>query len=198
MQPSAYYNRVVDVIEELRRLSQLKIPLAMGVPAKADVPDRPASGTPLSRCYPPPSILGEVLRLPAVRGIVTSLVGDDPLYDHDFVHVLPAQGGFVQHLLIPLVSNTLLRSSLLICAACSSSAYCCFFRSNSASPHVHFSVADTPSVPPGAACAVPCCRPPSQRPLKKGTRAPRVMDREFLSYCLPSWLGLLEGTPEFP
>ena len=32
--------------------------------------DRPAGGTPLSECYPSPSPLGEMLRLPEVQGII--------------------------------------------------------------------------------------------------------------------------------
>jgi ectoine hydroxylase-related dioxygenase (phytanoyl-CoA dioxygenase family) len=39
-----------------------------------------------------------MLRLPQVQGIIQSLVGDDPLYDHDFVHFLPPRGGFTQPL----------------------------------------------------------------------------------------------------
>ena len=47
----------------------------------------PASLTPLSQCYPAPAAIGSVLRLPAVMGIIESLVGSDPLFDHDFVHL---------------------------------------------------------------------------------------------------------------
>jgi hypothetical protein len=45
------------------------------------------AGTPLSQCYPPPSAVGEMLRLPQVQGIIQSLVGPDPLFDHQAVHV---------------------------------------------------------------------------------------------------------------
>src|SRR4051794_35362791 len=46
-----------------------------------------AAGTPLSQCYPPPSAVGEMLRLPKVAGVIQSLVGADPLFDHQAVHV---------------------------------------------------------------------------------------------------------------
>jgi hypothetical protein len=91
---------------ELRRILPAKITrfLSQVSPAVAttDVPDdperpaQPSSSTPLSSCYPPPSALGELLRLPAVAGIIESLVGPDPLFDHDFVHYIPARGGFEQ------------------------------------------------------------------------------------------------------
>src|SRR5690349_8737403 len=51
-----------------------------------DVKAQPA-GTPLSKCYPPPSAVGEMIRLPQVAGIIQSLVGPDPLFDHQAVHV---------------------------------------------------------------------------------------------------------------
>lgn len=94
------------VIDELSRLSTVKIPQAVGIAPEVDVPGRPASLTPLSQCYPPPSVLGEVLRLPALQGIIESLVGSDPLYDHDFVHVLPGRGGYLQHLHVDAIVDT--------------------------------------------------------------------------------------------
>jgi hypothetical protein len=45
------------------------------------------AGTPLSQCYPEPSAIGRMLRLPEVQGIIQSLVGPDPLFDHHAVHV---------------------------------------------------------------------------------------------------------------
>jgi hypothetical protein len=45
------------------------------------------AGTPLSQCYPPPSAIGEMLRMPEVQGIIHSLVGPDPLFDHHAIHV---------------------------------------------------------------------------------------------------------------
>ena len=46
----------------------------------------PSTGTPLSACYPAPSAIGDYLRLPAVRGVIESLVGPDPRFDHDWTH----------------------------------------------------------------------------------------------------------------
>ncbi len=45
------------------------------------------AGTPLSNCYPAPSAIGEMLRMPEVQGIIQSLVGPDPLFDHHAIHV---------------------------------------------------------------------------------------------------------------
>lgn len=45
------------------------------------------AGTPLSQCYPVPSAIGELLRMPEVQGIIQSLVGPDPLFDHHAIHV---------------------------------------------------------------------------------------------------------------
>ncbi len=94
------------VVAELGPLATVKVPQALGVPPESDPLERPASGTPLSRCYPPPSALGEMLRLPAVQGIVESLVGPDPLYDHDFVHVLPAGSEYRQHLHVDAIVDS--------------------------------------------------------------------------------------------
>ena len=65
--------------------------------------NRPDSLTPLSACYPPPSIIGEMLRLPQVHGIIESLVGGDPLFDHDFVHYIAAGSAEGQHLHVDAV-----------------------------------------------------------------------------------------------
>jgi len=46
-----------------------------------------AAGTPLSQCYPAPSALGEILRSPQIAGLIYSLVGPEPLFDHQYVHV---------------------------------------------------------------------------------------------------------------
>lgn len=58
----------------------------------------PATGTPFDDCYPAPSVLGEVLRLPRVRGIVHSLVGTRAIFDHDFVHLREPRDPWEQHL----------------------------------------------------------------------------------------------------
>jgi hypothetical protein len=59
---------------------------------------RPSGGMPLSRCYPPPSALGEMLRMPQVQGIVQSLVGPDPSFDHHAIHVRQPNEGKAQGL----------------------------------------------------------------------------------------------------
>lgn len=60
--------------------------------------DRPAGGTLLSACYPSPSPLGEMLRLPKVQGIIQSLVGLDPTFDHHAIHVRQPNEGQAQGL----------------------------------------------------------------------------------------------------
>jgi hypothetical protein len=59
---------------------------------------KPDSGTPLADLYPDPSPIGAMLRLPRARGILTSLLGPDPMYDHDWMHL--REGGDIvdQHL----------------------------------------------------------------------------------------------------
>lgn len=95
-----------DVIEELRLLEENKINQIVGLPADAGGPPRPASLTPLSQCYPAPSVLGSLLNLPEVQGIIESLVGPDPLFDHDFVHRLPAGSTYHQHLHVDAVIDS--------------------------------------------------------------------------------------------
>lgn len=53
-------------------------------------PHAPGSGQPLSDIYPDPSAIGAILRLPVVAGALRSLLGPDPVFDHDFVHYKPA------------------------------------------------------------------------------------------------------------
>ena len=48
---------------------------------------RPAAGRPISEAWPD-SAAGQVFRLPQVQGIMHSLVGPDPLYDHHAVHTV--------------------------------------------------------------------------------------------------------------
>ena len=51
------------------------------------------AGTPLGECYPAPSPIGAMLRLPQIQGILDSLVGKDPLFDHHAIHKrLPNEG----------------------------------------------------------------------------------------------------------
>lgn len=61
------------------------------------VKSQPA-GTPLSQCYPEPSAIGRMLRRPEVQGIIQSLVGPDPLFDHHAIHVRQANEGAAQHM----------------------------------------------------------------------------------------------------
>ena len=50
------------------------------------------AGTPLSQCYAN-SAIRRLLDLPAIQGLIHSLVGPDPLFDHDAIHVRePMQG----------------------------------------------------------------------------------------------------------
>jgi hypothetical protein len=92
-------------VEEMRALMPVKMRLAIGVAPDEDW-DRPQSGCLFSECYPAPSALGEYLRLPRVQGIVESLVGPDPIYDHDFVHYLPAGSGYEQHLHVDAIVDS--------------------------------------------------------------------------------------------
>lgn len=94
------------IIEELRSLESNKIKQIVGQEADSAGPPRPASLTPLSQCYPAPSALGELLRLPQVEGIIDSLVGPDPLFDHDFVHRLQAGSQYRQHLHVDAVIDS--------------------------------------------------------------------------------------------
>jgi len=59
---------------------------------------KPDSGTPLEDIYPDPSPIGAMLRLPRVAGIITSLLGPAPVYDHDWVHVRGGGDLVDQHL----------------------------------------------------------------------------------------------------
>jgi hypothetical protein len=54
------------------------------------------AGTPLSQCYPDPSPIGKMLRMPEIQGIIHSLVGPDPLFDHHAVHVRQPNEGKAQ------------------------------------------------------------------------------------------------------
>ncbi|MCE9589854.1 MAG: phytanoyl-CoA dioxygenase family protein [Planctomycetes bacterium] len=56
------------------------------------------SGTPLSRMWAESNGLGAVWRLPQVQGIIHSLVGPDPLYDHHAGHTVAPKTIGGQHL----------------------------------------------------------------------------------------------------
>ena len=49
-----------------------------------------AVGTPFEQTWPMDTALGEVFRLPKVKGLIHSLIGPDPLYDHHFPHLTKA------------------------------------------------------------------------------------------------------------
>lgn len=66
----------------------------------------PHSGTPLDDCYPAPSVIGEYLRLPQIRGIIESLVGAAPEFDHDWVHYIPSGGTYLQPLHVDATADT--------------------------------------------------------------------------------------------
>ena len=55
------------------------------------------SGTPLSQCYQGTPIR-RLLDLPQIQGLIQSLVGEDPLFDHDAIHVREANEGSAQGL----------------------------------------------------------------------------------------------------
>ena len=55
------------------------------------------AGTPLSQCYQGTSIR-EMLDLPQIQGLIQSLVGEDPLFDHDAIHVREPNEGKAQGL----------------------------------------------------------------------------------------------------
>jgi hypothetical protein len=54
--------------------------------AEAGIPEV-AAGTPLARAYPQGSAVTRLLDLPLVAGAIRSLAGDDPVFDHHFLHV---------------------------------------------------------------------------------------------------------------
>ncbi|MCR9279908.1 MAG: phytanoyl-CoA dioxygenase family protein [Pseudomonadaceae bacterium] len=50
------------------------------------VPIVPA-GQSLSSAYPPDSAIAKILQLPTVSGLIRSLVGSEPVFDHHFLHI---------------------------------------------------------------------------------------------------------------
>jgi hypothetical protein len=56
------------------------------------------AGTPLAELYPPPSAMGRIIRMPEVEGIIASLVGTHPLFDHHAVHTRAVRQERAQHL----------------------------------------------------------------------------------------------------
>lgn len=85
-------------LEEMRRLMHERLaPDGIGPPP---------TGTPLSQCYPPPSAIGEHLRLPAVAGIIESLLGPEPTFDHDWTHHIAAGSTDIQALHVDAVTDS--------------------------------------------------------------------------------------------
>jgi hypothetical protein len=85
-------------IEEMQRLSHERISPTGLKP--------PHTGTPLSQCYPAPSAIGEYLRLPAIAGIITSLVGPEPTFDHDWTHHIPGGSTSTQALHVDGITDS--------------------------------------------------------------------------------------------
>ena len=56
--------------------------------ARLDSPEARWPGGPLEAVWSADTTFGRVLALPRVRGLIRSLVGPDPSYDHHFVHVI--------------------------------------------------------------------------------------------------------------
>ncbi len=50
-----------------------------------------AVGTPFEKTWPKGTALGDIFRLPKVKGLIHSLVGPDPLYDHHAAHFVAAK-----------------------------------------------------------------------------------------------------------
>ena len=82
------------VLAELPELLAEKLDVLTG---RAPSSPPPTTGTPVEELRPGTAV-AEVLALPAVRGIVHSLVGPGARFDHDFVHHLPAGHASPQHL----------------------------------------------------------------------------------------------------
>ena len=106
--PEDINQRAIDELGNLYGVKIGQIARSMGMKGKfgqapSESVEHPESLTPLSQCYPSPSVIGEMLRLPAVQGIIESLVGSDPLFDHDFVHYIPANNPKGQHLHVDAV-----------------------------------------------------------------------------------------------
>lgn len=107
--PANINERVLEELQLLYAVKMRQVVETVGlnpddiVKAPSANVSHPESLTPLSDCYPTPSVIGEMLRLPQVQGIIESLVGPDPLFDHDFVHYIPAESRKGQHLHVDAV-----------------------------------------------------------------------------------------------
>jgi hypothetical protein len=68
----------------------------------------PPTGTSFGDCYPlgeTGSTIGDYLRCPQVRGIVSSLVGSDSTFDHDFVHHIKPGATYEQPLHVDAITD---------------------------------------------------------------------------------------------
>ena len=83
---------------EINRRAVVEIEQLMRERFGPDGMQPPRTGTPLSACYPAPSAIGDYLRLPEVHGVIESLVGPDPRFDHDWTHHVPAGSTYDQPL----------------------------------------------------------------------------------------------------
>ena len=90
-----------QAMEELPRLFRTWLhefaPSLAARPADEDGVAIPSSGTVLADAYAPDSAFGRLVRVPAIAGAIASLVGSNPIVDHQFVHLkeagdLTAQG----------------------------------------------------------------------------------------------------------
>jgi hypothetical protein len=93
--PSDINGRVIAELEQLN--AERLLPEGM---------KPPHSRTPLDDCYPTPSTIGEYLRLPQVRGIIDSLIGPHPVFDHDWVHHIPSGGTYLQPLHVDATADS--------------------------------------------------------------------------------------------
>lgn len=78
------------VPDELNAAAEDELRQILATWGSPDRPFAPASGERLDEIYPEPSAIGAVLRHPPVAGALRSLLGPDPVFDHDFVHFKPA------------------------------------------------------------------------------------------------------------
>jgi hypothetical protein len=62
---------------------------------ESSTPESSPAGTPLADAYPN-SVLREILALPRVAGIIESLVGPDPTFDHQGTHFSPPIAPFLE------------------------------------------------------------------------------------------------------
>ncbi|WP_436795228.1 phytanoyl-CoA dioxygenase family protein [Actinospongicola halichondriae] len=84
--------------EEINQAAIAELGQIMATWGSPDRPYAPSTGQHLADIYPDGSAIGDVLRHPIVAGAIQSLVGADPVFDHDFVHHKPAGDPLGQYL----------------------------------------------------------------------------------------------------